>query len=369
MRPIALYLPQYHPIPENDEWWGKDFTEWTNVRKAKSLFKNHYQPHVPGELGYYDLRSSPETMEKQATLAKEHGIHGFCYYHYWFNGKLLLETPLKHMLSSGQPDMPFCLCWANENWTRRWDGQDQHVLIEQQYSLDDDREHIRYLIDFFKDKRYITINGNPVLLVYRSELHPDIINATEIWREEVLKAGFNGLYLIRVENFMRDIDPATHGFDAGMEFAPDMSKSGGKYYKKKNIISYGLSKCLHNCNIRKFGYIENKVFSYDRLVDNMLNRPSVPYKRFRSVCPSWDNSARRKSGASILIGSTPDKFKTWVHEIAECTSDAFEGDEQVFFINAWNEWGEGCHLEPDQRHGLAYLQAFKDGLGLYYDND
>lgn len=361
IKPIAMYLPQYHAIPENDAWWGKGFTEWTNVRKAKPRFRGHYQPHLPGNLGYYDLRQL-EVVAAQAELAKAYGVHGFCYYHYWFNGKLLLQQPLEQMLAAGKPDMPFCLCWANENWSRRWDGRDHDLLIEQHYSLEDDREHIRYLIRYFRDDRYIKINGKPLYVMYRPELHPEIKNATDIWREEVRRAGFDGLYLIGVENFMKGVDPVTHGFDAAMEFAPDFPCHGPKYLKRFPI-KYLATKLLHNLSLSRSGFFENHVYSYDRLVDNMLSKAPATYKQFRTVCPSWDNAARRATNATIFHGSTPAKFKSWVQQIVNYTSGRFEGDEQLFFINAWNEWGEGCHLEPDQRFGLEYLQALKEGLG------
>ncbi|MDJ0634982.1 MAG: glycoside hydrolase family 99-like domain-containing protein [Xenococcaceae cyanobacterium MO_188.B29] len=184
IKAIAFYLPQYHPIPENDKWWGKGFTEWTSVAKAKPLFKDHYQPHLPADLGFYDLRL-PEVRQAQADLAREYGIYGFCYYHYWFNGKRLLERPFNEVLESGKPDFPFCLCWANENWTRRWDGQDREILIEQKYSVVDDREHIKSLISAFKDPRYIKIDGKPLFLIYRVNSLPDPSLTQKIWREEV----------------------------------------------------------------------------------------------------------------------------------------------------------------------------------------
>lgn len=360
VKPIALYLPQYHPIPENDEWWGEGFMEWTNVRKAAPRFHGHYQPHVPGDLGYYDLRQM-EVMVAQAALAKAYGVYGFCYYHYWFNGKLLLQHPLEQMLALGKPDMPFCLCWANENWSRRWDGREQDLLIEQQYSLEDDREHIRYLLPFFRDDRYIKIDGKPVYVMYRPELHPQIKAAADLWQEEVRQAGFDGLYLVSVENFTKWVNPATYGFDAAMEFAPDFPSHGPKYLKRYPI-KYLINKWLHSLKLHKSGFFDNRVYSYDTLVDNTLNKPPADYKQFRSVCPSWDNSARRQVDATIFHGSTPLKFKSWVQEIAAYTATRFEGDEQLFFINAWNEWGEGCHLEPDQRFGLDYLQALKEGV-------
>ena len=199
LRLIAHYLPQFHPIPENDRWWGKGFTEWTNVTKAQPLFEGHYQPHLPGELGFYDLRLG-ETRIAQAELARAHGIHGFCYYHYWFNGKKVLERPLNEMLRSGKPDFPFCICWANENWTRTWDGQDSHILLKQEYSADDDRRHIRELFRIFDDRRYIRVNAKPLFLVYRTENMPDPSRTAAIWREEARKAGIGEIYLCKVES-------------------------------------------------------------------------------------------------------------------------------------------------------------------------
>ncbi|AOM77589.1 glycoside hydrolase family 99-like domain-containing protein [Pedobacter steynii] len=360
LKPIAIYLPQFHPFPENNEWWGKGFTEWTNVVRSGPKFPGHYQPHLPADLGFYDLRLL-ETMEAQADLAGTYGIHGFCYYHYWFNGKLLMERPLEQMLKSGKPDFPFCLCWANENWTRKWDGADQQVLIHQDYHPDDDRAHIEYLMPFFKDKRYIKINGKPVYLMYRSELHPNIIQATEIWREEAKKAGFEDIYLIRVENFKRNLDPKEHGFDASMEFAPDIYQAGRKY-GKKNLLRYLLKKALHNLRIKRFADFENKIVSLKETAVNMLKKPKPDYTYFRCVSPCWDNSARRKSNAVIYVESEPDNFKKWVSEIKDYTLANFEDEEKIFFINAWNEWAEGCHLEPDQKYGKDYLKAFRDGL-------
>ncbi len=360
VKPIAIYLPQFHPIPENDEWWGKGFTEWINVSKSMPKFSGHYQPHIPKDLGFYDLRLL-ETMEEQAKLAKEYGVYGFCYYHYWFNGKLLLERPIEQMLNSGKPDMPFCLCWANENWTRRWDGKEQNVLIKQDYSLEDDLNHINYLISFFKDERYIKIDNKPVYIMYRSELHPNIKEATLLWREEVKKAGFDDLYLIRVENFVKNINPAEHGFDAGMEFAPDILCRGEKY-SKKNPIKHFITKKLHNLGVHKSAFFENEVYDYNQLADNMMAKPKSDYKYFRCVCPSWDNSARRTINATLYHDATPQKFTEWVKFIKNYTTSNFNSNEQIFFINAWNEWAEGCHLEPDQKYGLEYLHALKQGL-------
>ena len=200
MKLIAFYLPQFHPIPENDKWWGAGFTEWTNVRRSKPNFAGHVQPNLPTELGFYDLRDA-EVMQKQAKLAREHGIFGFCYYYYWFNGKRLLETPVDRMLASGQPDFPFCLCWANENWTRRWDGQESEVLMHQEYSDAADEQFIRDILPFLRDRRYIRVNGKPLLMVYRVDKLPDAKQTAERWRRVATSNGLPGLHLTAVQSF------------------------------------------------------------------------------------------------------------------------------------------------------------------------
>jgi lipopolysaccharide biosynthesis protein len=360
IKAIALYLPQYHEVEENNIWWGKGFTEWTNVKKANPLFRDHYQPHIPLDNNYYDL-SSNDVLINQAALAEAYGIYGFCFYHYWFNGKLLLEKPIHNLLANKAPDFPFCLSWANENWTRKWDGAEQQVLMRQEYSLEDDKAHINYLLPIFNDERYIKIDGKPVFLMYRSELHPNIKEATEVWREEAKKYGFHDLYLIRMENFERGILPSLHGFDAGMEFGPDWTLKGKKS-AKRNMLSYAFKKTLHLSGIKTSAFFQHGIFSYPVVVKKMINRETPNYTYFRCISPSWDNSARRKQGALIYIDSTPKLFREWTKRMAAYTIEHLPKDERFLFINAWNEWGEGCHLEPDQEHGHDYLQALKDGL-------
>ncbi|MBJ6801032.1 glycoside hydrolase family 99-like domain-containing protein [Geomonas propionica] len=356
-RLIAMYLPQYHPIPENDEWWGKGFTEWRNVAKAKPLFKGHYQPHVPADLSFYDLRLE-ETRIAQAELARQYGVHGFCYYHYWFNGRRLLETPLEAVLNSGKPDFPFCVCWANENWTRRWDGEEQHVLMKQDYSEADDRNHIRDQFRVFRDPRYIRVNGKPMFLVYRTENIPDPAATARLWREEARAAGIGELYLVRVES-IGNCDPASIGFDAALEFAPDWQKKGPRIMPEQNEKLPGL-------DLLNEVYRNNYVHRYDNLADEMMAKPDVAYKRFRCATPSWDNSARRQEGANIFVGSTPDKYRQWLEHVIAFTRHRFQGSERIAFVNAWNEWAEGNHLEPDQKFGRAYLEATKSVVeGVY----
>jgi lipopolysaccharide biosynthesis protein len=352
MRSIAFYLPQYHTIPENDQWWGEGFTEWTNVRKALPRFEGHYQPHVPGQLGYYDLHDQ-ETLSAQAELAKAHGISGFCFYHYWFNGKRLLEHPFNETLASGKPDFPFCLCWANENWTRRWDGEEREVLMAQAHSHEDDLAHINSLMPAFRDERYIRVNGKPLFLVYRTNLLPDPKKTAEIWREAARQAGVGELYLVRVENLYRGSDPSPLeiGFDAAVEFAPHWGCYGEKVTDRVKLYDeYRDSKPL--------------IYDYDRIMLGMLGRTRPDYKMFRGVFPAWDNSARRSSEPVMFINSSPEKYAFWLSQVARYTLQNFQGDERLVFINAWNEWGEGCHLEPDQKHGLAYLEATRRALEI-----
>lgn len=338
IKPIAIYLPQFHTIPENDKAWGEGFTEWTNVRKAKPLFEGHYQPHEPHEdVGYYDL-SNPDVLVRQAAMAKEFGIHGFGFYHYWFNGKRLLETPLDNMLKTGKPDFPFLYIWANENWTKRWDGLDQEIIIKQNYSFEDDEEHLDYLCkNVFSDKRYIKIDGKPVFIVYRTELFPNIKKTVNIWRKIAKKNGYKGIYLVRVESFVGKINPKTIGFDAAMEFAPDWS-------------------CSNPSN--KFDSLN--CIDYPTTVFNMILK-NYNYPVFRSVFPSWDNTARKKNKGTIFINNDIDVFRYYLQRIVEFTQQS-NNKEKYIFINAWNEWGEGCHIEPDSTINFKYLELIKQVL-------
>ncbi len=352
-RLIAFYLPQYHPIPENDEWWGKGFTEWRNVSKAEPLFNGHYQPHVPEDLGYYDLRDE-ETRIAQAEMARKHGIEGFCYYHYWFNGRRLLERPLEEVLKSGKPDFPFCICWANENWTRRWDGEDQQILMKQVYSEADDRAHIRALLPVFEDNRYIRVDGQPLFLVYRTENMPDPARTAEIWREEARRAGVGELYLCRVES-IGICDPRDINFDAAVEFAPDWMSSGKRLQADSDLPGKAVGKLGSVCD-------QHEVYSYETLVDAMMSKELPAYQWFRCITPSWDNTARRSTGAKIYVGSSPQKYQAWLRAALDITNACQSGEQRIVFINAWNEWAEGNHLEPDVKHGHAFLEATRQAL-------
>jgi lipopolysaccharide biosynthesis protein len=360
MRTIAFYLPQFHPIPENDEWWGKGFTEWRNVAKARPRFRGHYQPHLPADLGFYDLRL-PEVRDAQAQLAAQFGISGFCYYHYWFDGRRLLHRPFEEVLRSGAPAFPFCLCWANENWTRRWDGNDDLMLMPQKHSLDDDRRHIQHLLPAFADRRYIKIDGRPLFLVYRTGLLPEPQKTAAIWRQTARSAGFPDLYLARVESFGDFTDPGAIGFDAALEFAPDfggLPPAAGHRWQRLVAIYQRLV----NFGGPRIAYLEHRIRRYETLMHHMLAKPPAPYKRFRCVTPAWDNSARRPQSATIFRDSTPELYEEWLRAAARETRARYAGEERLLFINAWNEWAEGNHLEPDERWGLAYLEATERAL-------
>jgi lipopolysaccharide biosynthesis protein len=365
IRLIAFYLPQFHPIPENDEWWGKGFTEWTNVAKARPLFEGHYQPQLPSDLGFYDLRV-PEVRQAQADLARAHGIHGFCYYHYWFNGRRLLERPVNDILASGQPDFPFCLCWANENWSRRWDGQEQEILMAQNYGDEDDLNHIRWLAEAFRDPRYIRVQGRPLFLVYRLSRLPNPARTVEIWRNEARRLDVGDIFICNVEGFASEHGLAPqYNLNGAVEFAPDWQVLPPR--RKSNWLTQKLSQRPRTQRLAgKLGLtqpwlMQNGVFSYPKLMNNMLDKPDPPYLRFPCVTPSWDNTARRQSGATILQGSTSELYQQWLTTVVQ-KAKVIQTDEPVVFINAWNEWAEGNHLEPCQKWGRQYLEATRNAL-------
>ncbi|MFL5963669.1 MAG: glycoside hydrolase family 99-like domain-containing protein [Gaiellaceae bacterium] len=353
-RAIAFYLPQFHPIPENDGWWGRGFTEWTNVAKARPLFAGHEQPHLPTDLGFYDLRL-PEVRAAQADMAREAGIFGFCYYHYWFGGRRLLERPFDEVLASGEPQFPFCLCWANEPWTRAWDGASGETLMEQVYSPEDDCAHIQWLLRAFRDPRYIRVEGKPLFLVYRASELPDPLRTTATWRREAETAGIGEIFLARVESFRSERgDPAAIGFDAAVEFQPNALSLPRP---ERSQLPWSIARRL---GLSDRVYADWLIVEYDDVADLALKQPTPDYRRFPCVTPRWDNSPRRRSGGWIVRGSTPERYREWLEEAAARRPK--DGD-QLVFINAWNEWGEGNHLEPCASWGRAYLEATRLAFG------
>ena len=351
---IAMYLPQFHPIPENNEWWGEGFTEWTNVTKAKPLFKGHYQPHIPRELGFYDLRSE-EAREAQANLALHYGIHGFCYYHYWFNGRRLLERPFNDVLKTGKPDFPFCLCWANETWSRRWLGEEKEILIKQTYSERDDHDHIEWLSRAFADSRYIKILGRPVFLIYRPNDLPHPQRTVETFKKEASRYGLKEPYLIGVDAHNRKVgtDHRQLGFDGTMNFQPKLGVVPYAFVKK-----FKYKKLLRNIKMGvmryKLSVCENS-FVREKMSPQFTNQRSF----YPSVFVGWDNSPRTGKNGIIMINSQPEYFKTALQERVNQMKSR-PPEEQIVFINAWNEWAEGNHLEPDVKFGTSYLEKIKE---------
>ena len=342
---ICFYLPQFHSIPENDAWWGEGFTEWTNVQPAQSQFDHHYQPHVPGELGYYNLLD-PIIQRRQVELARLYGIGGFCFYFYWFGGKRLLEAPIENYLNDPSLELPFCLCWANENWSRRWDGLENEILIAQRHSPDDDLAFIRHVARYFKDPRYIRINDRPLLIVYRPGLLPSARETATRWRAWCRNEGLGEIYLAYTQSF-ETVDPKKYDFDAAIEFPPNNSLS-------PNVTASVTP--VHED-------FASTVYDWRIFVKRSENYKKPGYKLFRGVCPSWDNTARRRNHGTVFINSTPTLYQRWLENAIQETNRQFcETDEKLIFVNAWNEWAEGAHLEPDTRYGYAWLQATRNAL-------
>ena len=346
-RVIAIHLPQFYPFPENDEWWGKGFTEWRNVTMAKPRFRGHYQPHIPSDLGFYDLRLK-ECRIEQERLAKEYGIDGFCYYHYWFNGHLIMEKPVEAKLANKDEDLPFMFCWANENWHRNWSKGENVTLISHTYSKEDDIKHFQYLLPFFIDNRYIRINNKPVFAIYKSHLVPNIEEMIDTFQTEARKNGFE-LYICKFEsNGNMGSDYMKKGVDSSIDFQP---QNRGHYDRGRNP--------LHSL-YKLFGKERYATIDYSGFVNHQINRAPVNYKMFPGVCTTWDNSPRRVGQAFWALTSvTANDFKRWF----KYTYDnfvPFSKEENLIFINAWNEWAEGCHLEPDMKYGRAFLNAIKE---------
>lgn len=363
MRPIAIHLPQFHPISENNEWWGKGFTEWTNVAKAKPLFVEHYQPHLPADLGFYDLRLE-EARLAQETMAKEYGIYGFCYYHYWFNGKRMLYEPVDRKLKNKKEDLPFMLCWANENWTRRWDGGDETILLEQNYTYEDAVDHALHLMKYFNDERYIKIDNKPVFIIYKSRVIPDNINYISKFRETLKKNGVD-IYLIRFETQGHSGIEFLRGYDAAAEFQPfnnwlysfrlESFKSKFKgYFKKRKLYKLKKSGKLYQL------VDEIRHLNYEHYVDYLVSNYKYPeeYTFYPCVTPMWDNTARRGKDGFLFYNSTPEHFFKWLN-FHKNKYQPKSKDENFIFLNAWNEWAEGNHLEPCLRWGNKYLKKVK----------
>ena len=368
MKPICFYLPQFHPTTENNQWWGNGFTEWTNVAKARPRFKGHYQPHIPADLGFCDLRLE-ETRIAQAAMAKKFGIFGFCYYHYWFNGRLLLDRPLNEVLESGKPDFPFCLCWANEQWIRSWDNETQDVLVEQNYNDEEHQKHIEWLMKFFVDSRYIKINGKPVVLIYRVDELPNIQAKIESWRKYVISQKMPGLYLCAVKGYKNKLENQqliNLGFDAIVDFQPNNADFPRR--KSANFFRYVvpriINKIIHVLKLHRVPKIPvTDEYSYSEIVNNILKKSSDGVRVFPTSFPSWDNSPRKKINATVIQNNDAFLFQKLLENSILQVAD-YPEEERFIFINAWNEWAEGCHLEPDVKNGEKFLEAVAKALGI-----
>ncbi len=354
IKTVAIYLPQFHPIKENDEWWGKGFTEWTNVTKAKPLFKGHYQPHLPADLGFYDLRLS-EIRIAQAELAKSYGIDGFCYYHYWFNGKRLIERPFEEVVKSGKPDFPFMLCWANETWSRRWIGDEKEILIKQTYSEEDDFAHGKYLAKIFTDPRYIRYQNKPVFVIYKVSELPDASKTIDILKSVVYSQ-------LKVEPFI--IASNAHipdhrlllskGFDGILNFRPQLSVLPEALHDDFSFL-----RLKRNIEKHRVFSGRKKIYTYTEALRLMQRvEPASFEKIIPSVIVGYDNTARRGGNGIIIKENYPHLFKEEFKRVYDKLKSS-DDNPGFLFVNAWNEWAEGNHLEPDGKYGNSYLEMIK----------
>jgi Glycosyltransferase WbsX len=378
-RLIALYLPQFHPIPENDKWWGKGFTEWTNVGKARPLFRGHYQPRLPADLGYYDLRV-PEVREAQAEMARSAGIEGFCYYHYWFGGKRLLERPFEEVVASGKPDFPFCLCWANETWSGVWHGAPNRTLMEQTYpGPEDNREHFMALRNAFLDERYMRIDGRPIFVIYRPAKFPQVARFIQEWQELAIENGLPGIHFIA---FLASPEPPwdfrARGFD-GCSTAENLevfrfplrhllpgsnpnslpknfSRSRAEVYR--DALKGTLPRWLWRRGRSLVGQFGN-VLDYRHAVPHLLKGCSGEAGVYPTVVPNWDNTPRSNVRGYVLRDSTPELFRAHLRDALKLV-ESHPIENRLVFIKSWNEWAEGNYLEPDQKFGHDYLKVVRD---------
>ncbi len=347
---IAFHLPQFHPTPENDRWWGKGFTEWTNVARAKPLFPGHVQPRVPADLGFYDLRL-PEARHAQAEMAREYGIEGFCYYLYWFGGRRILERPVNEILKSGEPDFPFCLCWANHSWSSVWDGTDQ-TLIEQVYpGWDDHAAHFDWLLGAFTDPRYIKLDGKPVFLIYVPDAIPDVQKVMDFFRKRADEAGLPGLHIVGVSHREQGWDPRTRGMDACvMQVLPKLDGRIPRRY-----LSTKLKLMMEKEDVKL------TIWDYEEFMPSLLRTNRVSFPDYPVVLPGWDNTPRSGKRGLVLQGSTPELFARHLREAIGRVAD-YEPEQRLVFLKAWNEWAEGNYVEPDQTWGHAYLDVIRREL-------
>ena len=350
IKAIAYYLPQFHPIPENDSWWGKGFTEWTNTAKAKPLFRGHYQPHVPADLGFYDLRV-PETRAAQAEMAREYGVYGFCYYHYWFAGKRVLERPFNEVLQSKQPDFPFCLCWANQTWTGVWHGAPNRILIEQTYpGISDHQRHFATLLPAFLDERYIKVDNKPIFFIYEASKLPEPRRTIELWQNMAIKAGLVGIHFVSVSGIGR-WNPLDHGFDA---ISPPPNWALRPWGSPREPLKW-----LKNKFERARGL--PTIERYEKWLRTQKKYNDIAEKYYPCVTHAWDNTPRSGKNGFVLKNSSPELFKMALEDAIESVQKNPD-DRKIIMLKSWNEWAEGNHLEPDLKSGDSYLIKIRETI-------
>jgi len=352
VRYIAFYLPQYHQIPENDLWWGRGFSEWTNVSKALPKFPGHYQPHLPYGLGFYDLKNL-DILRQQAKLARSYGITGFCFHHYWFSGKQLLEYPLNALLVNKDIDVGFCINWANHDWTRTWDDKGGEKLIRQEYKANDNQLFAQSILKYVDDERYLRIGKRPILMIYKPADIPNVRRAVEIIREVLVAAGQGDPFIVMPLAFGKE-DPRKYGMDGAVEFPPHKFGWGHKEVRDVGAFDKGF---------------RGTVFQYDDMVAESTRKRDYPFTVFKGVCPCWDNDARRPGRGLTYVGTTPEKYGKWLEQASRQTIVTNAAEERVVFINAWNEWAEGAHLEPDRHYGYAFLAETRKVVEALSSND
>lgn len=372
---IAFYLPQFHNIPENDEWWGDGFTEWVNVKAAKPIYKGHMQPKIPLHNNYYNLLDD-KTKIWQANLAKKYGVYGFCYYHYWFSGKMLLQKPMEQMLQNKEVDLPFCISWANETWTKAWVNDEKKVLILQKYGDRDEWEkHFKYLLPFFKDNRYIKMEGKPLFVIYRPEVVECLNEMLDYWNELAIQNGLPGM-AFAYQTINMDITDGSDDsrFDYDIEFQPsyaryDLLSAGSKLAVLKKIRRniakwfekrFGVDLLRYNGGKITKKIMNTTLIDYSDIWEKILERKPLSNKSVPGAFVAWDNTPRHKERGWVYINNTPEKFEKFLEKQIMNAKNNYHKD--MIFMYAWNEWAEGGYLEPDEVHGYDYLEAIKKAL-------
>lgn len=374
MKIIAFYLPQFHNIPENDEWWGNGFTEWTNVKKAKPLYEGHMQPRVPLGGNYYNLLDDNVKIW-QADLAKKYGVYGFCYYHYWFNGKMLLEKPMEQMLANKEVDIPFCICWANEPWTKAWVGDERKLLIAQEYGKEEEwKQHFMYLLPFFKDERYITKDGKPLFVFYRPDIVPCMKEMIETWDKLAKENGLSGItFAFQSGDYDWNNSKEANLFDYDIEFQPPYAShwlysNDGKFVsalKKCRRLLAGWAGKKFGIDLYRYGTAQYKkmtgqtVANYDSMWQKIIEAKPVRSNSIPGAFVKWDNTPRHGERGQINVG-TPEKFEYYLSKQIKHAREDYH--EDMIFMYAWNEWAEGGYLEPDEDDKYGYLEAIKRAL-------